>query len=70
MRGRTRQHREEEPRQNPRRPPQPDDRRRDDIDALRAEAADLIEAAGEAIGNALSGNSTEFIRAVRQSGGQ
>jgi hypothetical protein len=42
----------------------------DSIDELRAETASLLEAAGAVIGDALSGNSSEFVREVRQSGGQ
>lgn len=70
MRDRQRQHRAEEPRRHVPNAPQGDGGTGDDIDQLRAETADLLEAAGDAIGNALSGNSSEFIRAVRQSGGQ
>jgi len=39
-------------------------------EALRAEAARLLEAGGAAIQAVLSGNSEEFLRATRQRGGQ
>jgi hypothetical protein len=71
MRDRLRQHPEDERRRDISGTPQPGDGDRDDgIDELRAETADLLDAASAIIGNALSGNSSEFVRNVRQSGGQ
>ena len=71
MRDRMRQHPEEDRRRHTSGTPQAGDGAGDDgIDELRAETANLLDAAGDAIGNALSGNSTDFVRNVRQSGGQ
>lgn len=71
MRDRLRRHRDEERRHDSSGTPQPDDAQGDDgIDELRAKTADLLDAASAAIGRALSGNSSEFIHDVRQSGGQ
>jgi hypothetical protein len=71
MRDRERQHSEEERRRHSPGAPHDEDGPDDDgIDELRAETASLLEAAGAAIGNALSGNSSEFVREVRQTGGQ
>jgi len=40
------------------------------LDGLRQEGRDLLAAADDAIRNALSGDSVEFLNAVRQTGGQ
>ena len=40
------------------------------LDALRAEGDRLLAAADEAIDRVLSGNSTDFLRASRQHGGE
>lgn len=71
MRDRLRRHRDEERRHDGSGTPLPDDAQGDDgIDEFRAKTADLLDAARAAIGRALSGNSSEFIHDVRQSGGQ
>jgi len=71
MTDRLRRQREDERRHDSSGTPQPSDGDGDDgIDELRAETADLLDAASAAIARALSGNSSEFIHNVRQSGGE
>jgi hypothetical protein len=71
MRDRLRRHSDDERRQENRGTPHPGDAEGEDgIDELRAETADLLDAASAAIGRALSGDSKDFIHNVRQSGGQ
>ena len=43
---------------------------REDVERLRAEAANLLNAADDAVARALSGDSLAFLRANGQQGGQ